>query len=363
MVEEQKTLETKKGGLRGGLVIGLVLIGLGAILLVDNLFPELGFGRIWPVLIIIWGLVSGFVPPMSGGRMLRGVLIGTVGTILLSNTLGIVPFNFWVDLIALWPVFLIALGFAILGGATRSRKFAALSPIIIIATLIFAFVYRGVLFRERGLTTFRSSREMISGARTGSASVDMGVGDLDVASTSKLYSVEASETSVREKPQLAFETSDSSVELKIESPRDRDFYLGTRRRRWRILLSKEIDWKLAFDTGVSEAHLDLSDLKASTVDVDGGVGDITVRFGDRVRRTTATINTGVSRMRILVPRSVGVRMTVDRGLSTSDFENITLRRIGGDDRTTYETPNFGGAGKKLLLDIDMGVSSFVVEGY
>ena len=191
----------------------------------------------------------------------------------------------------------------------------------------------------------------------------MGVGDLDVASTSKLYSVEASETSVREKPQLAFETSDSSVELKIESPRDRDFYLGTRRRRWRILLSKEIDWKLTFDTGVSEAHLDLSDLKASTVDVDGGVGDITVRFGDRVRRTTATINTGVSRMRILVPRSVGVRMTVDRGLSTSDFENITLRRIGGDDRTTYETPNFGGAGNKLLLDIDMGVSSFVVEGY
>lgn len=366
MTEEQRTWQTKRGGLRGGLVIGLVLIGLGVILLVDNLFPGLGFGRIWPVLIIIWGfavLVSGFIPPLSGGRMLRGIFIGTVGGIFLYNTLGVVSFAFWVDLIALWPVFIIAAGFAILGGVTGSRSISALAPLIIIATLILSFVYRGVLFQERGLTSFEASHRMTSGAREGFAAMDISVGNIEVGSTDDLYSVEVKEAFRKERPQLTFQRSNSSVELRIRSPRESRFFLGTRKRKWRILLSEEIDWKLDFDTGVSETDLDLSDLKVRTVDVDGGVGDITVRFGDRVKRTSATINTGVSRLRILVPRSVGVRMTVDRGLSTSDFENIDLRRLGGEDKIIYETPGLDRAANKLFLDIDMGVSSFVVEGY
>lgn len=177
---------------RGGFIIGLVLISLGAILLIDNIFPGLGFGKLWPVVIIAWGfavLISGLFPPFSSSRLFSGALIGTIGIILIYNTLAIVPFSFWLDLIALWPVLLIAIGFSILGGVTQSRVIAAIPSIIVILTLILALVYHDVIFRDGELNPSSLNRGAIPGVRTGSARLDFSVGNLDIGATDKLYDI------------------------------------------------------------------------------------------------------------------------------------------------------------------------------
>ncbi|MBE0447670.1 MAG: hypothetical protein IBX64_06175 [Actinobacteria bacterium] len=366
MAEEERRRENwSRRGSHGGIIIGLMLASLGMILLIDNLFPGLGFIRLWPVVIIVWGfavLVSSFLPPFDIPRLFSGIFIGTVGVILLYNTLGIVPFSFWLDLITLWPVLLIAVGLAILGRVTHSKVISALPPVIIILTLILAVIYSDVLFQDRGLTDFKFSREETTDIRDGSASINFAVGSLNIGATDKLYDIYAKESAGRE-PRLSINRSNSTVELSIEPQNNIPLFRGNREREWVVLLSRDIDWQLNIGTGVSGSELDLSDLRVSELDLGSGAGDISVRFGDRVDQVSASISTGISQLRILVPKSTGVRLIINKGLSRSDFQNIDLQRTDREDEITYETPDFGYAAKRLILDINMGISSFTVEGY
>ncbi len=42
---------------RGGLTAGLILISLGAIFLISNFIPELGIGKLWPLLLVVIGFI------------------------------------------------------------------------------------------------------------------------------------------------------------------------------------------------------------------------------------------------------------------------------------------------------------------
>ncbi len=367
MVEDTRTEEgAKRRRIRGGIIIGLVLIGLGAVLLADNFFPGLGFGKLWPAIVIIWGFgvfVSGFFSPFSVDRLLRGVFIGTIGVVLLYNTFGIVPYDFWLDLITLWPVLLIAVGFAILGGVTRLKVISALSSVVIISTIIIALVFRGAIFQERGLTKAEFSREMITGVKSGIAKIDFTTGSLDIGDTGEFYDIETKESFAEDEPNISYRRSGSSAELRLKTPKDERLYLGKRQRKWNVFLSRDIDWQLDVNIGVSDSDLDLKNLKVTKLDLDGGVSDITIRFGSRVGTINADINSGVSKLKLLVPKSSGVRLTMNKGISARDFENINLRSLSGDDKIKYETPGFDRATKRITLDIDIGISSLVVEGY
>lgn len=352
---------------RGGLVFGLLLITVGVMLLVDKFFPGLGFTRLWPVIIIAWGfavLVNGLIPPLDFSKPLDGILIGTIGVVLLYNTLGIVPYRFWLELIALWPVLIIALGFSILGGVTRNRIIAAVPTLIIIATLLIALFYMDGPLRPRiELTSVNKSRAAISEVKTGEATIDFSVGELDIGSTKMLYDLNAREFGDERGPQIDFSRSGEKVDLNVKARDDIRFYRWDEQRAWSLLLSEDVDWRLKIDAGVSESDLDLSELNVSSVEIDGGVGSIRVRIGDRSERVDAKIDTGVSECRIEVPKTSGVRLTLDRGLSAVDFRDIDLDKISENGPTVYETKGFDGASKKIEIDVDMGVASFIVEGY
>ncbi|MDI6816768.1 MAG: hypothetical protein QME41_06215 [Actinomycetota bacterium] len=365
--EGRGRFENERKTARRGLVFGLILISVGVILLVDNFYPGLGITRLWPVVIIAWGfavLVSGLIPPFDFSKPLDGILIGTIGVVLLYNTLGIVPYHFWLELIALWPVLIIALGFSILGGVTRNRIIAALPTLIIIATLLFALFYMDGPLRPRiELTSVNKSRDAISGVKTGEATIDFAVGELDIGSTGMLYDLNAREFGDERGPQIDFSRTDDKVEIELKARDDVRFYKWDEQRAWNLMLSKDIDWRLKVDAGVSDSDLDLSELDVSSVEIDGGVGSIRVRIGDRSERVDAKIDTGVSECRIMVPKSSGVRLSLDRGLSAVDFRDIDLDKISENRLTVYETKGFVDASRKINIDVDMGVASFIVEGY
>jgi predicted membrane protein len=92
---------------------GLILL-LGILLTLDNL-EVLEFGsvfRLWPLLLVAWGLA---LLLRRGGtlRRLLGGIIAIAGVVLLLGNLGL-----WdVDFSDLWPLLLVAVGLAILFGA------------------------------------------------------------------------------------------------------------------------------------------------------------------------------------------------------------------------------------------------------
>lgn len=359
--------EKRARGARGGLAIGLIFISLGIVFLIDRFFIGHGLlGKIWPSVIITWGIavfLSGFLPPFNLLRLLEGGLIGTVGAILLFNTLGKAPFSFWLDALALWPVFLIAFGFIILGTVNHSMLFRSFAPLTIIIALILAFAYHDVIFKDNGVTNFSFSRGMMKGIKKGTAKIDLGVGRLYLGATGKLYKINAKEFAGKATPAFHFNKKGSSVSLKIKPQNSTRVVAGQREREWSVFLSRDTEWDLNIKSGVSRSDIDLSRLKVSSLNLEGGVGNIAVRFGDKNKKTKAKINAGVSQLKLLIPKSTGVRLKINRGLSTSDFRNISLRRVGEGNTNSFETPDFDQAAKKLDLDIDVGISNFLIEGY
>jgi hypothetical protein len=87
---------------------GLVLIALGIVFLGDRLdwMPGFGIHRLWPVLIIIAGLVRLTVPNPAGPR--QGIGFVLVGGIFLMHTTRYLPLH------DSWPMFIVVAGVVML---------------------------------------------------------------------------------------------------------------------------------------------------------------------------------------------------------------------------------------------------------
>lgn len=96
------------------LIPGLILVGVGALFLLDNLHivHVSSWFAYWPVILIAIGMVKLVDSTHAGGRIAGGVLMG-VGGLFLGDNLG------YFRLEELWPLILIGIGLMMLWNRTR----------------------------------------------------------------------------------------------------------------------------------------------------------------------------------------------------------------------------------------------------
>jgi hypothetical protein len=112
--ESQDQRPIRMGGMPG-LTPGVILIGIGALFLLDNLHivHVSAWVNYWPVILIAIGLVQLVDSSYTGGRIAGGVMLG-VGGLFLADNLGYLRFNVW----DLWPLILIGVGVTMLWNRT-----------------------------------------------------------------------------------------------------------------------------------------------------------------------------------------------------------------------------------------------------
>jgi len=97
----------ESGSATARLVFGLLIMCIGVLFLLGNmdiLNPD-DYFRLWPALLIIFGLVH-ILKPYQAPRFVFGIILMVVGTLMLLNNLYIFSFSFR----DYWPVILIAVG-------------------------------------------------------------------------------------------------------------------------------------------------------------------------------------------------------------------------------------------------------------
>jgi hypothetical protein len=111
-----------------------------------------------------------------------------------------------------------------------------------------------------------------------------------------------------------------------------------------------------FEAGAAEFTVrNLGNLHAERIEVDAGVGSITLGLGGRWNRDAElSIDMGLGSLELEVPEGLGIRLRKDSFLASLDSEGLIKR---GD---VYESPDFEDAEYRVVIDLDAAFGSIEV---
>ncbi|MDX1494059.1 MAG: toast rack family protein [Longimicrobiales bacterium] len=111
-----------------------------------------------------------------------------------------------------------------------------------------------------------------------------------------------------------------------------------------------------FEVGAAEfTALQLGNLNANRIEVDAGVGSITLAFDGRWQRDAEVeIDMGLGSLELQVPEGLGVRLRKDSFLTSLDSEGLIKR---GD---VYESLDFEDADRRITIELDAAFGSVSV---
>lgn len=156
--------------------------------------------------------------------------------------------------------------------------------------------------------------------------------------------------------------------------------------RWDIGLSPRIPLEIEVDSGVGLTTLDLTGMMLKRLEVDGGVGGITVTLPAQQEAYNVDVESGVGQTRITIPDGAQLRLSVDGGVGATDITipaNAAVRvksdgSLGGlhlpanfervqkgDDFISksgvWQTAGFDLAERKIMIDFDGGVGRLSIH--
>jgi len=358
---------------RGGVGVGLLLVALGVLLLVTQFVPGLAWWTLWPLLIVVGGLVQMVTPghdrAWDVNRLFDGIGTTLFGLVLLGNTTGFISWGVWWVLLTLWPVLLIAIGLSILGRGLGQSWLRLLGPVAVWLALAYAVAVS--LTGAGGLVPMTAQvqtagrvfavSEPLSGATQAKLQFKGGAGDIAIKSGSNL--VLATGRSPYGTPQLTVDRTGTlaDVALTLGSPAGISapaFGAAT----VNLALADQPMWDLSLETGASNLDADLSNIDVRQLDVTTGVGSTTLKLGrvtDDPAGSFARIKAGVSSVTILIPKGVEAIVDTHNGLTGTSFDSAFSRQSGG----VWQTSGYTSDAKAWHISTESGISSVSIRTY
>jgi len=299
---------------------------------------------------------------MNPGRLRIGVFFILTGCVLLLNTTGALDWSFWVDLIWLWPMLLIAIGVEKVLLATRYKQLAYISSLILVLTVVWAWSsYARETRIEEPIYNFDadySKAYPLDSTHTSLATeIDFGAGKLFIGSSStELFNGQF--YTRRGRPRVTLDQRRSRAVVQVRADERHNIqWPGKTGNRWKINVTDKLPVRLNVDCGAAGLQMDLADVHLERLDLDCGASEIDLVIGKKCPRVDAYIDCGASHLDIKIPRGAGLRVHRDIAISSFRSPEIKLDRRG----SYRETPGFADAPVQVNLDINAGVSAFTVS--
>jgi hypothetical protein len=286
------------------------------------------------------------------------VLIG-LGALLLLENFGLLPAGWWPALVQLWPVIFILLGLDMLVGR---RSPAGTAFVLIVGALVVAGALTWAALRAS--QTPAGQAQALIQSQQGAERLDVrlrfSAGELRVEALGPSDYV--MEGNVRNGPGESvaqeYRVSNGAGRLGLRqetSPLLLPFLaLRNATALWEIRLTPELPLNLEVSTGAGATRLDLADLALEHLDLSTGVGQTEVTFP--ARAAEAEVSTGVGDTLLRLPAGIAARITVRSGLTSVDAP----ARFSRSDNV-YTTPGFDAEGEFLDLDVNAGIGQVTIE--
>jgi hypothetical protein len=331
----------------------------------------------------------------QGRSLFLPLLLIGVGLVWLFSNLGILQPTSLGVLFRLWPLVLIVIGLNLLFG----RRSPALGNLIGIGSVVVII----------GLMLVGPSLGWAQGAEIKTAAYSEPMGDVESAQVHLDLSVAESnvtaltdsdnlfEADVRYTGELVYDVQGEGQKTITLSEEDQfdsginflnwDFIDASEDLHWNIGLNPDVPFDLVVSGGLSDTHLDLSQLQLTGLNIDSGIGslnlnlpamsdlyDVTINAGmgtidiDIVEGATLNldISGGVGAVTIDVPDDAAVRIEANTGVGGIDVPS-NYQRVSGDESDfvsehgVWQSEDFENSDQQITIEFDGGVGSFTIE--
>jgi len=204
----------------------------------------------------------------------------------------------------------------------------------------------------------RSESIALDGSKTERVDIFMGAGELDVSGgASELLQAKFTYNVAELEPQVKHSGGTLSVRTPDAVADVSSLWkLADYRYEWDVHLNDNVPMEMHVDMGPGNANLKLGSLSLTRLDLDTGVGLITVDLtGSWQEDLDARINGGLGALTVRLPGNACVRVDVEGGLGNVNAQGLT--KAGND----YVNNACGESGATLRIDIAAGVGNINLE--
>lgn len=294
-----------------------------------------------------------------------GVILVFIGVLFLLQNFNVIHFE-WLSLWRLWPVILILWGVSILPANNWIKTGLVL---VVLAGTLYFMIDQAVKWDSNDNTEFESwnnedqqdadqdfSLPFEDSIPMAELSLDAAAGKFEISQpTNNLVDFQTRGGNVTYNYNIT--TTDSLTSVRIERE-GVDIKHNNGSHQVLLELNQIPTWKLDFEVGASAMNLDLTPFKISNLTIDGGAASFDIKLGNANPDMNVNINAGASSIKILVPQSSGCDLRISSVLSEKTIEGF--EKI---DHGHFQTEDFDKAENKINLNIEAAVSSFSIVRY
>jgi len=300
---------------------------------------------------------------MTPARFRWGLILILMGLLILFVNLGIINYNFFLDLIAFFPFFLIAVGIEKIFTRSRVQIISYLTSVLLFAGgLYIAFTgsYGGMdtSFFER--SSYR--QDFDPSVKSISAKVKLDENDLVIRDVSKSDLVYGRFKKYAWKPRIKYTLTDDKAEFSFIN-RTRDLIGGIididteERGDWYLSFARDIPLNLECFGDGSDIHLNLSTTPLRELYLEVDDAEIYLKLGELEPLVRVTLDGDDSNLRLRVPSDAGLK------IMGKDFDEL-LEEIGLIEQDGYYVNElYDSLQNKIEIDLDNNLSSVSIDFY
>lgn len=306
------------------------------------------------------------------GSVSRGLLLIVLGLIFFLLNYGVLSWSLWAHVIDLWPLILILAGIALF-----FNRRIPLSTVLLVFLLSMVGFSLAVGDKPGPVTRFSPFHSVSDG--TGSIDVPLPsevkrarinlklggaqvqVKDLDSGNTEQLMSGTYKWVSRGSDPGPL--SSDVQIMQSGDTLTATLSSLASGGKGERNLsdialnLSPKVHYDIDIKAGAINGIIDLSRLRVDNLKIGTGASNFELQFGETGISTHGKIDSGASKLTLVVPESVGLQIRLNGVATSTDFMGSGLLL---DDKK-WISPNFSEAKTKIDLEISAAAGSVRLE--
>jgi hypothetical protein len=291
-----------------------------------------------------------------------------IGVVFLLQNTGYLPPNVWVNLWRLWPLLLVLAGIELL--LANRLPWLILACLAVVVLVVGAVAVNANMARPVTATTATQLDTDLGPASEVAATVRFGAGQLVVGPLTQPRGTQVASMSYTGPPELAPQANYVAVpgglgrlDYQVSGRPGPGFipFVGNRTGspRMELNLSPEVPiTSLNVQTGAAEAHLDLSSLRVSSVEMSVGAATASARLPEKAGLTTMHVSGGASTITLEIPQGVAARIQHQGGLSTLNVDQNRFPLVG---EGLYRSSDYDTAPNKVDITLETGVTTIQVN--